>query len=100
MVGCLTPQGSERTKGPLHSERSDFARDLGNTKGPNCQNSELVKCARYIFDCSQQRGASEVMRSGAVLFGWCEFLTEYIECDIFINDKRKETIKLLSSAPP
>ena len=36
MVGCLAPQGSERTKGPLHSERPDFARDLGNTKGPNC----------------------------------------------------------------
>ena len=40
------------------------------------------------------------MRSGAVLFGWCEFLAEYIECDVFINDKKKETIKLPSSAPP
>ena len=30
------------------------------------------------------------MRSGAVLFGWCEFLAEYIECDIFINDKKKQ----------
>ena len=47
-----------------------------------------------------KRGATEVMRSGAVLFGWCEFLAEYIECDIFINDKKKETIKLPSSAPP
>ena len=27
------------------------------------------------------------MRSGAVLFGWCEFLTEYIECDILIINR-------------
>ena len=54
MVACLTPQGLERTKGPLRSERSDCVRDLGNTNRPNCQNSELVKRACYIFDCSQQ----------------------------------------------
>ena len=28
------------------------------------------------------------------------YLCQYIECDIFINDKKKETTKLPSSAPP